>query len=126
MQVLSPAGGWPQLHAAVENGADAVYCGLTAFNARARAENFTPEELPSVVEYAHDRGVKVFVTLNILIFDEELAALEALVRAIASAGVDSVIVQDVGAVALVRRVAPGLAIHGSTQMSITSGANTTV
>jgi hypothetical protein len=85
-EVLSPAGGWPQLYAAVENGADAVYFGLTAFNARARAANFLPEELPAVMTYLHDRGVKGFVVLNVLVFDEELAAVEELVRGMAVAG----------------------------------------
>ena len=122
VQVLAPAGGWAQLHAAVQNGADAVYFGLTAFNARARAENFSVQELSDVVEYVHERGVKAFVTLNVLVFDDELSQFEDLVREIASAGVDSVIIQDVGVIALVRRIAPNLAIHGSTQMSITSGA----
>eukprot|EP00892_Ulva_mutabilis_P001378 jgi/Ulvmu1/11240/UM073_0012.1 len=120
-QVLAPAGGHEQLRAAVENGADAVYCGLTQFNARARAANFTPEELPEVVSYCHDRGVRVFVTLNVLIFEQELADAERTIHTIAAAGADAVIVQDVGIVELVRRVAPNLRIHGSTQMSITSG-----
>jgi len=92
-EVLSPAGGWPQLRAAVENGADAVYFGLTEFNARARAANFESEELPGVMAYLHDRGVKGFVVLNVLIFDEELPLLEERVRAVAAAGVDAVIVQ---------------------------------
>lgn len=99
-----------------------MYCGLTSFNARARAANFTPEELFDVVTYCHDRGVRVFVTLNVLIFEQELPAAEETIRAIATAGADAVIVQDVGVVELVRRVAPNLRIHGSTQMSITSGA----
>ncbi|KAF8065609.1 LHT2 [Scenedesmus sp. PABB004] len=128
-EVLAPAGGWPQLRAAVENGADAVYFGVTGFNARARAANFEPEELPEVMSFLRNRGVKGYVALNILrataargaqVFDEELPRLEALVRQLAAAGVDAAIVQDVGAVALIRRVAPHLPIHGSTQMSITS------
>ncbi|KAK9904967.1 hypothetical protein WJX75_006604 [Coccomyxa subellipsoidea] len=119
-EVLAPAGGWPQLRAAVENGADAVYFGLSSFNARARAANFTLEELEEVMVYLHERGVKGFVTVNVLVFDEELAAVENHIRHIASCGVDAVIVQDVGVVRLIRRVAPALPIHGSTQMSITS------
>lgn len=98
-----------------------MYCGLTSFNARARAANFTPDELHDVVTYCHDRGVRVFVTLNVLIFEQELPDAERTIRAIATAGADAVIVQDVGLVELVRRVAPNLRIHGSTQMSITSG-----
>jgi collagenase-like PrtC family protease len=65
-EVLAPAGGWPQLKAAVENGADAVYFGLTAFNARARAANFEAEELPVVMGYLHDRGAKGYLVLNVL------------------------------------------------------------
>ncbi|KAG2432764.1 hypothetical protein HYH02_012897 [Chlamydomonas schloesseri] len=120
-EVLAPVGGWPQLRAAVENGADAVYFGLEDFNARARAANFTLEELPEVMSYLHARGVKGFIALNVLVFDEELGAVEQRVRAMAAAGVDAVIVQDWGVVELMRRVAPGLPVHGSTQMSITSG-----
>eukprot|EP00879_Flechtneria_rotunda_P017841 GHRR01018700.1.p1 GENE.GHRR01018700.1~~GHRR01018700.1.p1 ORF type:complete len:521 (+),score=109.15 GHRR01018700.1:527-2089(+) len=119
-EVLSPAGGWPQLRAAVENGADAVYFGVTGFNARARATNFGPDEVPHVMAYLHERGVKGYMALNILVFNEELSCLEQLVRQIAEAGVDAVIVQDIGAVSLIRAVAPALPIHGSTQMSITS------
>ncbi|GFR48190.1 hypothetical protein Agub_g10043 [Astrephomene gubernaculifera] len=119
-EVLAPAGGWPQLRAAVENGADAVYFGLEDFNARARAANFSYDELPEVMSYLHARGVKGFVALNVLVFDEELPALESRVRSMAEAGVDAVIVQDWGVVSLLRRVAPCLPVHGSTQMSITS------
>lgn len=120
--MLAPAGGWPQLHAAVENGADAIYLGLSSFNARARAENFTQRELKDACDYCHARGVRVFVTLNVLVFEEELADVEALVRGVAEGGADAIIVQDVGVAEVARRVAPNLRIHGSTQMSVTSGA----
>ena len=119
-EILAPAGGWPQMRAAVEAGADAVYFGLNLLNARARAANFDVEELPEVMSFLHARGARGFVTMNVLVFDEELAQAEGLVRSIAKAGVDAVIVQDVGLVNLVRETAPGLTIHGSTQMSITS------
>ena len=119
-EILAPAGGWPQLRAAVEGGADAVYFGLEALNARARASNFTVEEIADVIGYLHDRGVRGFVAINVLVFDEELAQAEKLVRAVVRAGVDAVIVQDVGLVSLIRIFAPDLVIHGSTQMSITS------
>ena len=119
-QVLAPAGGWPQLRAAIACGADAVYFGTDGFNARARAENFTLSELPAVMAELHAHGVLGFVALNILIFDDELASAEARVRAIAAAGVDAVIVQDIGVAALVKRVAPALPLHASTQMSVTS------
>jgi putative protease len=120
-EVLAPAGGWPQLRAAVQNGADACYFGLSDFNARARASNFDPEEdLPKVMEYLHEHGVKGYVTINVLIFDTELEGLERMVKQVARCGVDAVIVQDVGAVELIKAIAPNLKIHGSTQMSITS------
>ena len=119
-EILAPAGGWPQMRAAVEAGADAVYFGLNLLNARARAANFDVEELPDVMSFLHERNVRGFVTMNVLVFDEELAIAEGLVRQIASAGVDAVIVQDVGLVKLIKKTTPNLTIHGSTQMSITS------
>ena len=119
-EVLAPAGGWPQLRAAIAAGADCVYLGLDALNARARASNFTLEELPEVMAYAKARGVRAYVTMNVLVFDEELKLAEKLIRGVAEAGVDAVIVQDVGVARLIKRVAPNLPIHGSTQMSVTS------
>ncbi len=118
-ELLAPAGDWEALRAAVSNGADAVYFGLSAFNARARAANFTLEELPDVMAYLHARNVRGFVALNILIFTDELPAVVVFVKGIAAAGVDAVIVQDLGLVALIRRLAPTLAVHGSTQMTLT-------
>jgi len=118
-ELLAPAGDWDALRAAVANGADAVYFGLPDFNARHRATNFTFEELPEVMGYLHDHNVRGYVTFNTLIFTAELpAAVEAL-GAMAAAGVDAVIVQDLGIAALVRSVAPGLPVHGSTQMTLT-------
>ena len=118
-ELLSPAGDWDALRAAVANGADAVYFGLSAFNARARAANFTLDELPEVIGYLHAHNVRGFVALNILIFTDELPEVVEFVKAIAAAGVDAVIVQDLGLVALIRKLAPTLAIHGSTQMTLT-------
>jgi len=119
-EVLSPAGGWPQLIAACNNGADAVYFGLQeGFNARSRASNFAIDELDSVIAYLHDRNVKGYVVVNILIFDEEMEELEKVIRRLAISGVDALIMQDIGAIELARKVAPNLPIHGSTQMSIT-------
>jgi len=119
-EVLAPAGGWPQLMSAVENGADAVYFGVTEFNARARAENFGVEELPEVIKYIHERGVKGYLVLNVLVFDDEIVKLVETAQKARDAGVDAVIVQDLGAVELIKRGAPGLEIHGSTQMTVTS------
>jgi U32 family peptidase len=122
-EVLAPAGDLESLRAAVRAGADAVYFGVQGFNARARAKNFTLEELPALMGELHAWGVKGFVTLNTLVFDDELAELERTVRALASAGVDAVIVQDLGVVSLVRAIAPTLAIHASTQMTCTDAGS---
>jgi U32 family peptidase len=119
-ELLAPAGDRTCLLAAVENGADAVYFGLARHNARMRAHNFDVADLPEIMALLHQRGVKGYVTLNTLVFTSELPDLEAAVREIAPAGVDAVIVQDLGLARLIRAIAPELEIHGSTQMSITS------
>ncbi len=120
-ELLAPAGDRECLRAAVENGADAVYFGLNCgFNARARATNIEPGELPEVMSELHHRGVKGFVTLNTLAFSDELPELESLVRTIARADVDAVLVQDLGVVRLIRAICPDLPIHASTQMTLTS------
>ena len=119
-ELLAPAGDRTCLVAAVENGADAVYFGLKGHNARARAVNFDLDELSEVVALLHRRGVRGYVTLNTLVFPDELEGVEAIVRCVAAAGVDAVIVQDLGLVRLIRALGPDLEIHASTQMSITS------
>ena len=119
-ELLAPAGGWDCLRAAVANGADAVYFGLPRFNARLRADNFRDEELPDVVTFCHRHGVKAYVAFNTLVFTGELDAAEAMLRDCSRAGVDALIVQDVGLVRLARKVVPELPIHASTQMTITS------
>jgi putative protease len=116
---MSPAGYWPQLHAAIEAGADAVYFGLKNFTARAKV-GFTIEELPEVMRTLHRRGVKGYVTFNTLVFNHELDEAARALAQIAEAGADAVIVQDVGIVRMAREIAPDLEIHGSTQMSVTS------
>ena len=118
-ELLAPAGDWDALRAAVANGADAVYFGLSNFNARHRATNFSAEELPSVMRYLHERNVLGYVTLNTLIFSDELEQIASLVETIALAGADAVIVQDMGLARLIRRLAPELPVHGSTQMTLT-------
>ena len=118
-ELLAPAGDWTALRAAVANGADAVYFGVVGSNARARAANFEADELPAVMDYLHRRNVLGFVALNTLAFPDELPALAGLIARIAGAGVDAVIVQDLGLVRLCKRVAPTLAVHGSTQMTLT-------
>ncbi|MCO4772560.1 MAG: U32 family peptidase [Deltaproteobacteria bacterium] len=119
-EVLAPAGGRPQLRAAIEAGADAVYFGLTRFNARARAANFAPEELADIMGTLHERGVMGFVTVNTLVYDEELDDVAQLLEHLAACKVDAAIVQDLGLTALARQVAPALPLHGSTQMTVTS------
>ncbi|MEP7052195.1 MAG: U32 family peptidase [Pseudomonadota bacterium] len=122
-EVLAPAGDQQALEAAIAAGADAVYFGLDAFNARARATNFSVASLPETVRLLHAHRVKAHLTLNTLVFDAELEAWAELVRAAEAAGVDAVIVQDLGALGLVRRIAPGLRIHASTQMTCTDAAS---
>lgn len=122
-EVLAPAGDLACLRAAIDGGADAVYFGLRDFNARARAENFGLSDLPEVMRELREHGVRGYVTLNTLLFDDELASFSESVRACADAGVDAIIVQDLGAVALARKIAPGLAVHASTQATVTDSAS---
>ena len=122
-EVLAPAGDELALEAAISAGADAVYFGVDAFNARARAQNFTTLRLPEIVRKLHERRVKAHLTLNTLVFDAELDAWAEVVRAAERAGVDAVIVQDLGALGLVRRIAPDMRIHASTQMTCTDAAS---
>ena len=121
-ELLAPAGNWDCAKAAIENGADAIYFGLDRFNARMRAENFTESDLPELMEFLHWRGVKGYVTLNTLIFQNELAEVEQYLRSIITAGVDAVIVQDIGICRMIRHLSPDFPIHGSTQMTVTSAA----
>ena len=119
-ELLAPAGDWECLKAAVTAGADAVYFGLPALNARLRAENFTEADLPHVMEYLHARGRRGYLTLNVLIFPSELSEAERLLRWVSDCKVDAIIVQDLGLVRLAREVCPGVEIHASTQMTLTS------
>lgn len=115
-ELLAPAGSPMALRAAVEGGADAVYLGLPAFNARIHAENFTNESLRESVKLAHAYGTRVYITLNTLIYDREL---EAFLRAAEEAylcGADALIVADLGAASLLRRHIP-IELHASTQMA---------
>jgi putative protease len=118
-EVMSPAGHWPQLRTAIEAGADSVYFGLHHFTARAKV-GFDLSELPEVMRTLHRRGVKGFVTFNTLVFEHELKEAARTLEAIADAGADAIIVQDLGVLKMAKQVAPDLEIHGSTQMSITS------
>lgn len=120
VELLAPAGDWDCMRAAVANGADAVYFGVEKFNARARANNFRMDELPEIMGFLHSYGVKGFLTFNILVFENELQDAKELIDACIDAGVDAVIVQDLGLVKLIREISPDFPIHGSTQMTITS------
>jgi len=120
-ELLAPAGDLECVRAAIENGADAVYFGLDAgFNARARAANVAAADLPELMRTLHLRGLKGYATLNTLVFADEWAAFDRTVAAVAEAGVDAVLVQDVGAALRIRAAWPGLALHASTQMTLTS------
>ncbi len=120
LELLSPAGSSDALHAAVCNGADAVYLGADAFNARHGARNFALDELQEVVRYCHVRGVAVHLTLNTLVTDREMPAAAEHIAAAARAGVDAFIVQDLGIVSLCKQIAPKVPLHASTQMSLHS------
>lgn len=119
-ELLAPAGNEACLRAAVESGADAVYFGVSGFNARARADNFGIDDLPRVMAYLHERGAKGYLTLNVLVFSDELDRAAELLLAASAAGVDAVLVQDLGVARLAAAVAPDLPIHASTQMTVTS------
>ncbi len=120
LELLAPAGSMEALRAAVQNGADAVYLGCGSYNARQGAKNFTPQTLAEAVKYCHIRGVAVHLTLNTLVSDRETGEVCDLIRHAAVCGVDAFIVQDLGVVSLCRQIAPGVAIHGSTQLTIHS------
>ena len=120
LELLAPAGSMDALRAAVQNGADAVYLGCGAFNARQGAKNFTIQTLTEAVKYCHIRGVAVHLTLNTLVSDREMNDVCALIRQAAAAGVDAFIVQDLGVARLCSQIAPGVPLHGSTQMTIQS------
>jgi U32 family peptidase len=119
-ELLSPAGNWDCARAAVANGADAIYFGMPQFNARLRADNFSADDLPSLMTFLHAHGVKGYVAFNTLVFTSELRAAEAQLRLLEESGVDAVIVQDLGLAELVKQVTPRLRLHASTQMTITS------
>ena len=121
-EILSPAGNFEKMRAAILYGADAVYLAGEAFGMRAAADNFTRDELYSAVEYAHSRGVKVYLTLNTMPREYEYSALEKYLLDIKGAGLDAMIVADIGVFSLVRELLPDMEIHISTQANITSAA----
>jgi putative protease len=119
-ELLSPAGNWDCARAAVAAGADAIFFGLPKFNARLRADNFTEADLPELMAFLHQHGVKGFVAMNTLVFTGELEAAERQLRLIAEAGVDALIIQDLGLAKMAREIAPDVELHASTQMTISS------
>ena len=120
IQLLSPAGDAEAGYAAIHYGADAVYCGLPQFSARAEAVNLTPDELSELVGFAHSRTPRraVFVTVNTLVLQQEIPALVECLALLEQLGVDAVIVQDLGVFRIVRQHFPSLPLHASTQMAI--------
>jgi hypothetical protein len=130
-ELMSPAGGWPQLKAAVANGADAVYLGLTSYSARARAANFDPDptlllegaedeytpidgqpaSLAHAVKFAHKHHVRIYVAFNTLVFDQELPEVQGLIEQVWDCGVDAVIIQDVGVAKIVKEVVDQLSMR---------------
>lgn len=119
-EILAPLGGISDLTAALNTGADAVYLGLSKFSARKNAENFSVEELRTVCTECHRRGVKVYAALNTLVYDSELEVYAECVRAAAGCAVDGLIIQDIGAAEVAKRLCPELPRHASTQMSLNS------
>ncbi len=118
-EVLAPAGSFDMVRAAVENGADAVYFGVHKWNARARAANFTLEDLPELLSFLRLRGVKGYVTFNTLLFSNELEEAERTLEAILQAGPDALLLQDLGIARLVREMSKDVALHASTQTTTT-------
>ena len=134
-EIMSPVGGWPQLYAAIANGADSIYLGLSSYSARARATNFDTENLFQAVETCHASNVKVYVALNTLVFNHELSEVEELVQICMEAKVDALIIQDLGVAIIVQEILDAikleyeskgiekyhmLEVHASTQQTVTS------
>ena len=118
IEILAPAGGFDSVISAVRSGADAVYLGEKLFSARASAQNFGDDELKKAVAYCHIHGVKVYVTINTLIFDDEFEKLKKAIISAAEADADALIVQNLGVAKLAQKLVPDLPLHASTQMSI--------
>lgn len=120
VELLAPAGSREALTAAVESGANAVYLAGKSFGARAYADNFDREELKEAIRYAHLRGVAIYVTVNTLVDQGEVEDLADYLRFLYEAGVDAIIIQDLGAIYLAQKVLPELVLHASTQMTVTN------
>lgn len=121
-ELLAPAGTFEKLVTAIHYGADAVYLGGPQFSLRARAGNFTPEAMAEAIAYAHAHGVKVYVTLNILAHNQDLAGLDAYLLSLLDLAADGLIIADPGILTRARHLVPGLAVHLSTQANVTNYA----
>ncbi|MEE0897091.1 MAG: U32 family peptidase, partial [Acutalibacteraceae bacterium] len=119
-EILAPVGSWEMLVAAVRSGANAVYLGAKEFSARRNAENFRLADLKNAIEYCHIRGVKVYLTLNILIKEKELTSAFELAKNAYNLGIDGIIIEDLGLAKILREKIPDLKLHASTQMSVHS------
>ena len=120
IEILAPCGSMDSVYAAVRSGADAIYLGAKDFSARASAENFDYPQLKEAVDYCHINRVKVYLTLNTVVFDEELNQVAETIKSAAKVGVDALIVQNIGVATLAKQLVPDLPLHGSTQMSVHS------
>ena len=123
-EILAPVGGEEQLTAALRCGADAVYFGLPDFNARRSADNFAGDKLPRTIARCHERGVRVYVTINTLVFDRELADMRKAVDTACGAGADGLIVQDLAVAKYARENWPDTALIASTQMAVHNAEGT--
>ena len=121
-ELLAPAGNAECALAALDAGADAVYCGLGRFNARCRAENFDEEKLGALIDHMHRKGKKLYLTLNTLLFEEELESAAEMLALLVRLKPDALIVHDPGVIFMVRKFFPSLKLHGSTQMGIHNSA----
>ena len=117
-ELLAPAGSMEALYAAVQGGADAVYLGGKSFGARAFAKNFDAEAMKEAVRYCHIHGVRVYVTVNTLVYEREIETWLAYCRSLYAMGVDALIVTDLGGISLLRKYLPDMELHASTQMGI--------
>ncbi len=122
MEILAPCGADEAISAAVNSGADAVYIGATRFSARRNARNFDAEQLKNAVRLCHESGVKVYITLNTLVFDDEMEQLCEVAREISEAKADAIIVQDLGVASVLKEIVPHIPLHASTQMSVCSAS----
>ncbi len=118
IEILAPVGNEEMLTAAVFSGADAIYLGFAGFNARSGAGNFTADSLAQAVSFCHGRGVQVYVAMNTTVYAAELGELTDAIYAVADAGADAIICQDLAVARLARQIAPDLPLHGSTQMTV--------